>query len=312
LVPIGGAFLGFVWPAIQAWLAERTAVGARALNRNIGLFNMSWSSGLLLGPLLAGILWRDHLPKYPFFFCAGIGLVMVLVLLSTRGGGSGVHREPGASSGHTADVAPRLWRALLWIAWLGNFVSWYAGAARQTMFPKLGLSNELAMTHFSVSVVLFCYWGALFAVFFLARMTQRWQYRLWPLLAAEAVGIIGMLGAGLVADTPWQFGLCFALSGAAGGLTYVSSLFYSINGPAENCGRRTAWHEGILGSGGLLGGLLSGEIAMFYGNLRAPYVGVAIMIAIIMVTQMGVWLRCAPRSSACVELAETTEGDINQ
>ncbi len=290
LVPFGGAFLGLVWPAVQAWLAERTAPGARALNRNIGLFNIAWSSGLLLGPLLAGLLWRDHLPRLPFFICAAIGCAIVAILLRTGGGGRGARQPAGTQTGCAADVDPRLWQVFLWLAWMGNFASWYAGSTIQTMFPKLGLDPGLQLSHLAVSTVVFSYWGGLLAVFFLARMTQSWQYRLWPLIGSQALSMLGMLMAARLATTAPQFALCFALSGAASGVTYVSSLFYSINGPPWSCGRRAAWHEGILGSGGLLGGLLSGEIAMAFG-LRAPYVGVATMVGLITLAQLMTWLR---------------------
>ena len=310
LVPFGGAFLGFLWPAMQAWLAERTPAGPRALNRNVGLFNMAWSSGILLGPLLAGLLWRDHLPKLPFFICAGIGAMMIGVLLATKGGGSGVRQAARPAADHAAEGDPRLWRAFLWLAWLGNFASWYGGSTIQTMFPKLGLGPELHLSHLTVSTVVFSYWGGLLAVFFIARLTQRWQYRLGLLMASQMLSVAGMLMAALLATTALQFALCFALSGAAGGITYVSSLFYSINGPARSCGRRTAWHEGILGTGGLLGGLLSGEIAMAYG-LRAPYIGAAILVSTITVVQLTVWFRCtagAPASADPQASTGTIEG----
>jgi len=176
------------------------------------------------------------------------------------------------------------------------------------MFPKLGLDPELHLSHLTVSTVVFSYWGGLLAVFFLARLTQRWQYRLGLLMASQLLSVAGMLMAALLATTALQFALCFALSGAAGGITYVSSLFYSINGPARSCGRRTAWHEGILGTGGLLGGLLSGEIAMAYG-LRAPYLGAAMLVSTVTIVQLIVWFRCSRGTSAsagCEASRDTT------
>ena len=173
----------------------------------------------------------------------------------------------------------------------------WAAVTQPDFERKLGLDRELHLSHLTVSTVVFSYWGGLLTVFFLARLTQRWQYRPWLLIGAQLVSVGGMLMAALLATTALEFGLCFALSGSAGGLTYVSSLFYSINGPARSCGRRTAWHEGILGTGGLLGGLLSGEIAMAFG-LRAPYIGVAVVVCAGVIGQMGIWLRCRPRDPA--------------
>ena len=124
MVPFGGAALGMVWPAVQAWLAERTASGQRALNRNLGLFNVSWSAGLLIGPLAAGYIWRDDFPALPFILCAATGGVIVVVLLLTPGGGPGV-RQQRQSATDDADSAHEhaLWPLFMKLAWLGNFSS---------------------------------------------------------------------------------------------------------------------------------------------------------------------------------------------
>jgi len=288
MVPIGGASLGMVWPAVQAWLAERTAEGQRALNRNLGLFNISWSSGLLLGPLVAGYIWRDSLPALPFVLCGALGCAILLVLLLTPGGGPGVRRETTEAGNESESQGTSLWPVLMKLAWLGNFSSWFAGATIQTMFPKLALDAEMNLSHRVVGVIIFCYWGALMASFFLARTTQRWQFKMWPLVVAEFTSMGAMIAATLWAGSAAAFGACFAVSGAAAGVTYVSSLFYSINGPAESCGRRTGFHEAVLGVGSLAGGLISGEVATLLG-LRAPYLAVSAIIVLVIVVQITVW-----------------------
>jgi len=289
MVPFGGAALGMVWPAVQAWLAERTASGQRALNRNLGLFNVSWSAGLLIGPLVAGYIWRDDFPALPFVLCAATGGVVVIVLLLTPGGGPGV-RQQRQSATDDADGAQdhALWPLFMKLAWAGNFSSWFVGATIQTMFPKLGLSAEMALSHRLVGVVIFCYWGALMGSFFLARTTQRWQFKMWPLIVAEAFSLLGMLCAGLYANSAVAFGICFAIAGGAAGVTYVSSLFYSITGSPESCGRRTGFHEAILGVGSLAGGLISGEVATMFG-LRTPYLAAASIIFAVVLVQVLVW-----------------------
>ncbi|GAG24886.1 unnamed protein product, partial [marine sediment metagenome] len=70
---------------------------------------------------------------------------------------------------------------------------------------------------------------------------------------------------------------------------YVSSLFYSITGPAETCGKRTGFHEAILGVGSLAGGLISGEVATRFLNLHAPYLAAASIIFAVVLVQVLVW-----------------------
>ncbi|NLJ36948.1 MAG: MFS transporter [candidate division WS1 bacterium] len=283
MVPIGGGALGLIWPAMQAWLAERTSPNQRALNRNLGLFNVAWSSGLVLGPIAAGYLWLDSLPARPFIVCASIGVCVLLILLRTPGGGPALRRDM-ASGKDQALHESHAWERLMKLSWVGNFGSWFAGATILTMFPKLGI-DELGFSHPTVGILIFCYQGALTAMFFLARTTQRWQGKLWPLPVAEWVSLCAMLFAALYARSAPAFGVCFALSGAAAGVTYVSSLYYSINGPSETIGRRTGLHESILGIGALAGGLISGDIAMRMG-LRTPYIAVAIVLALVILFQL--------------------------
>ncbi len=290
IAPFGGAALGMVWPAVQAWLAERTASGRRALNRNLGLFNVSWSTGLLIGPLVAGYIWRDDFPALPFILGAGIAAVTIVVLLLTPGGGPGLRQQQQSGVDEAATTDEHTWWPLFMkLAWAGNFSSWFAGATIQTMFPKLGLSPELALGHQLVGIVIFCYWAALMAAFFLARTTQRWQFKIWPLIMAEILSLLGMLLAGLYANSAAAFCICFAISGTAAGVTYVSSLFYSITGPLANCSRRTGFHEATLGLGSLAGGLISGEVATRCLNLHAPYLAVATVIFLVVLVQVVAW-----------------------
>jgi MFS family permease len=283
LTPISGVALGMVWPGVQAWLAERTEKNHRALNRNLGLFNMAWSSGLVVGPLFAGHIWNDQLPNLPFVICAGIGVIAIGVLLSTSGGGPGVCKADASSAEEgTESNGHPLWRLFMRLAWIGNFASWFTGAVIGTMFPKLALTT-MGLTHSTVGVLVFCYWAALMLAFFLARTTQIWQFKMWPLVAAEGMSMLALLTAGLLANSAIVFGICFATCGICSGVTYVSSLFYSINGPPESCARRTGYHEAVLGAGSLTGGLISGEIATALG-LRVPYIfaaGLLVTAAII-------------------------------
>jgi len=277
--------LGMVWPSVQAWLAERTEKNHRALNRSLGLFNMAWSSGLVVGPLVAGRIWNDELPNLPFVICAGIGVVCVFILLTTSGGGPGVRKadESRAEDAPGTNDHP-LWSLFMRLAWIGNFASWFTGAAIHTMFPKLALT-EMGLTHNTVGILIFCYWAALMTAFFLARTTQRWQFKMWPLIVAEGTSMLALMTAGFLARSATAFGICFATCGICSGVTYVSSLFYSINGPPETCARRTGYHEAVLGAGSLAGGLICGEIATALG-LRVPYLvaaGLLLTAAVIQV-----------------------------
>lgn len=57
--------------------------------------------------------------------------------------------------------------------------------------------------------------------------------------------------------------------GGLGGITYTSSIFYSLHREG-NRGTMSGFHEAVLGGGALVGPLLGGIAGKFFG-LRAPY-----------------------------------------
>jgi predicted MFS family arabinose efflux permease len=107
------------------------------------------------------------------------------------------------------------------------------------------------------------------AAFFAISRTERWQFRLPPLVIAQCLGIVGLM---LLAtgSSSQVFMVSMLTQGILAGVTFTSSLFYSLcaGGPG---GRRAGPHEAVLSSGYLLGPILGGLSAEHLGP-RAPYV----------------------------------------
>lgn len=74
-----GLFAGLIWPNVEAYLSERA--GDRHVEV-IGNFCVWWSSGFMLGPYLAGLLYALH-PRAGFLVV--IGLATGALLLTSRG-----------------------------------------------------------------------------------------------------------------------------------------------------------------------------------------------------------------------------------
>ena len=70
-------FLSGFWPPFQAWLGEGKSRGD--LLRSLGRFNMSWSSGVLVGPVVGGALYAVG-TAWPFAVCAGLACAISLSL----------------------------------------------------------------------------------------------------------------------------------------------------------------------------------------------------------------------------------------
>ena len=106
-------------------------------------------------------------------------------------------------------------------------------------------------------------------------MTDRWQFRLSPLIGVQLLAIVGL--STLVFGTSSSlFALGLLTHGILAGITFTASIFYSLyaEGPG---GRRTGVHEAIVGSGFLLGPLAGGFVAE-HVSPRAPYLLSALVI----------------------------------
>ena len=70
--------------------------------------------------------------------------------------------------------------------------------------------------------------------------------------------------------------------GLSGGMTYFSSIFYSLYGFIDK-GKRSGIHEAFIGIGSFFGPFISGFVATGFG-IRAPYAAaICLVIAAIMI-----------------------------
>lgn len=89
----------------------------------------------------------------------------------------------------------------------------------------------------------------------------------------------GLLVISIVSHVVWLGGAMILL-GLSAGVTYFSSIFYSLYGSTAK-GKHSGIHEAVLGIGGLFGPLAGGLLAANLG-IRAPYAlaAVVVMVAI--------------------------------
>lgn len=270
ILPFSGAGISLFWPPVQAWLSEITVGGRDRLNRNIGGFNIAWTIGLMVGPVVAGVAWEYGQPVFghtlPFLIAAACAAAM-LVLLQTipravPGGGEPAEHDVEVVRPH-ARVASRF----LHLAWTANFASWFGRGLNIVVFTELGTRMGFSASTIGTTISMFL--AGQLLMFLYLRKRSGWQYRLWPLLASLLVSA-GAWVMAWFAHSPLVFGVAFAIAGIGSGVTYVSSLFYSLEGQAVSRGARAGIHEAVLGSGVFLGPLLAGQVMEHLG-LRAPY-----------------------------------------
>jgi MFS family permease len=285
LTVLSGTSAAFFWPAAQAWIADLGGRGRRALGRNLGLFNVIWSTGLMVGPVVTGYLWASgrgsgRSQAIAFSTVAGLAVALTGLMFAIRRTGTA---QPEATED---DETPHPHNRIhLRAAWVGVFAGWFAGGVITSLFPKLG--EHLGYDERMRGLLCSAYHLGQLAMFAATRASLRWHYRRWPMAMAELLGGAALASV-LLARGPAFFAVAFFLTGLAASVPYSASLFYSLHGRTENQGLRTGLHEAILASGVVLGPLLGGFLAQTV-SLRAPFAMAGVVYAGAVGVQWWIW-----------------------
>ncbi|HOM82957.1 MAG TPA: MFS transporter [Armatimonadota bacterium] len=276
---------GLYWPSLEATIAD--AYGHGPLGRGLLLFNVGWTSGMMMGAMASGRL-ADAGSQLPFAAGAAVALAALPLLFFWP-----PRQVPSATQEALPEegkVAPHVVDHYLTLARIANFSAFFAVVSLRALFPKL--ATDLGFSGGSIGMLIAITSLAQAVAFIPFAFWRRWQYQLGPFLVAEAMMVMALLGIARVSSAI-AFGLLFAVVGAACALTYTASLFYSLNRPADR-GKMGALHEAILGSGSVLGPILGGTLAQHAG-LRSPYLLAACVTLLVMALQLILRKARAPR-----------------
>ena len=284
--PCSGIGMALFWPTYEAWLAERE--GAGNLIRRITIFNLFWTVGITIGPMIASYLYQGANPVLPFYLAGGFSFINWIALKSK----SIVH--PNAP--HTPEVSVPIEApphkehdTHLKIARIANFASWFSLGIVRQIAPKLTVEAGIPAKAFGNLMLVS---GATQLIGFLWMGTNRaarWHYRLAPLIGVQLLAVIAFLVVGLLPHgLYWAF--AFAIIGLSGAVTYFNSMYYSLHAQHDK-GNKSGAHEAVLGSGLLIGPLLGGMCADSRLGINSPYLLCAAAIGICCIVETRIWLR---------------------
>ena len=301
LVILNGFGHGLFWPTVEAYLSD--GAGPTELRHRIGWFNLSWSSGDVIGALLGGGLYG--LARYlaghtgqPWLQASPCLLISVIVLCIAVIALTRLRKAPERSSwrdkhDHRVPKSPgRGGHSSLKVFWLmalvANCTAMAFRAIMINIFPDFGKD----LLHYSA-----LQWGVLLAMTPLARTLmfvywQRrhgWEYRARYLFGVQA--LLPLMAIVLIFNSSyWMFLVAFALAGVGMSKTYFASIFYSMDSDHSH-EHRGGIHEAALGVGSMTSPLLAGVLASVSGDVRAPYVFISAVLVISMLIQMVMYLR---------------------
>jgi MFS family permease len=290
--------MSLVWPALHSWLGAEPDTKKRT--KRMGAFNISWSFGLAVGPLLGGTLY-DIDYRLPFI---GVFVMSVAAALLLYGIPS---ERPHVPEPETPPVAAReraILERLIAAAWLANALGWALVAVTRMIFPKrmddLVTNNALRLffeadpapwlTERAASlygVLAFVLSFASCAMYFLLGRTHWWHGRFGLMVTLQLAS-----GAAL-----WALGhthsfivmtLCFGVIGVNCGLCFFAATYYCTANPEKKY-RRLAINEGMVGLGGFMAPLAFGYLAEAHGVPLSFRVAPVLVIALVLVQASLLW-----------------------
>jgi DHA1 family multidrug resistance protein-like MFS transporter len=262
--------MGAYWPPLQAWIGDLRPAGL--VGRALTWFNVGWSTGVMVGSLVGGLLFEAH-PSWPFRFSLTCCVAIVgVVLLSPRPiAAVPQHSETPATNPLTQPQNGRL----VYLGWLANAVSFFLSGTVYSLFPSLAAA--LVADGWFWAAIAATLAGSRTVGFLLVIRLEPWLYRPSALLATY-----GGLGVAMVTvvltRALWPFFVAMALLGLCNAFSYSWSLLHSVENQSRK-GATASCHESILRLGDFSGAFLAGASAQGWG-LRAPYVLCTVMVGL--------------------------------
>lgn len=260
VVPLLGIAGSVFWPSVQGALGAEA--GPSRVEKVIGWFNVSWSSGKAVGFVLAGWLVATQGSALTLWIAAAAALPVLLLYPGDK-----VTRW---EESHETAASHR--EAFRTIGYVANFLAFGIGAVFQNQYYKYLEASAFAdeeKRKFFFGVFLGAMYATQTLMFVVLQRGAAWTYRRSLLYATQLVcgaaagGVTFLHGEGAILGAA-------AVVGAGLGFANASSIYYSLHGPSDH-GKYAGVHEAVLGAGTILIPLAGGMMADHFGDLRMPY-----------------------------------------
>jgi MFS family permease len=297
---LGGAAMALFWPFLMSWVSARYE--GVELNRRLGRYNGSWSSGGFIGPLIgAWLAGKD--PLWPMLASVACFVVSFLLLGFARS--DSARSRNGVKTGPARALAcdARTLADFRWMSRIALFCGWACFAIMRSQFAlvftgPLGHS-EGQFGAFMMTIAL-CNFLALIS-------SGRWAF--WHFRAPLLIGAqVLMLVAVLLVIYGGTLGILFLAAvvlGLAFGFAYSSHLYYGAAASRKRSVRMVI-HEVTISVGVSLGAAAGGYFAKNVGPY-APYWFAVGLTGLGVAVQMMIHLAAQARGGA-IEAPPATGG----
>ncbi|HEB32480.1 MAG TPA: MFS transporter [Spirochaetes bacterium] len=254
-----GIAASFFWPPIIGWLSQ-DAEGSR-LGKSMSYFNISWNTGLIAGPFLAGYLSavKSELPLYVgglFFFMTAVLITAASFLLRQI-----KMDKDSVTSDDKQEPKSDTSTILRFPGWVGMFTTFVVVGVVLNIFPVFAI-EELLLKKEIIGVLMQSRTYIAVIVFILLGQSVFRHFKI-SIMAAFQMLLACLIFSMNFISSPAAFAVYISLIGGIRAFSYNSSLFHGISGSVNRAGR-IAVHETLLNSGMIFGSAMGGLIYQNY------------------------------------------------
>ncbi len=260
---------GIYWPTVESLIADSSSPST--LKRSLLLYNMSWSMGWIVGPMLGGFFLDAFLVTHVFYLVSIFFLSGFILLAMSRGMGSlsNLRATEEGSSGNWSEFLRQLFfyygLAFAYAFATRTFIIFFPVYATFRGIEPLLIGEALLFMGLTRTLVF-----ALSGI--LERYLKGTVSHAGPILIATSMTIA------LVGRFPWHFALACAVLGFGSGISYFTSLSTVLGKEKGTFRFRAGLFEGTVGIGSVLGPLIGGLAANH--DQRYPYVVIGLVCVI--------------------------------
>ena len=282
-----GIAASFFWPPIIGWVSQDME-GAR-LGKSMSYFNISWNTGLIVGPILAGVLSavKSELPLYAgglFFFLTGTLITVASLMLRKI-----ELEKDNVSSGDKQEPKSDTSTILRFPGWVGMFTTFGVIGVVLNIFPVFAI-EELVLKKEIIGVLMQSRTYIAVIVFILLGQSAFWHFKISIMVACQVILACLIFSMNFI-SSPVAFAVYISLIGGVRAFSYNNSLFHGISGSVNRSGR-IAVHETLLSSGLMFGSSMGGLIYQNYSMKVVFYFCSAMaLLGALVQTALYFWLK---------------------
>ncbi|MBA7618162.1 hypothetical protein ES703_25483 [subsurface metagenome] len=281
-----GLSMSLFWPPIMGWLSQGTE-GAQ-LGKLMSNYNLSWSVGTIISPILAGVLSSIASPV-PIYFGSFLFILTCTLITGASLALPKIKQDNWVDSVKNRNALEKDNSThLRFPAWVGLFTSYAVIGVIFNIFPVFA-RNELGLGKETIGLLLQV--RAIFATLGFIAMGRSDFWHFEPLLMiAGQIFLAAIMFLMSFVSLPFFLGAFIALLGACMAISHTNSLFHGVSGSINRSGRM-AVHEILLSAGLIAGSAIGGVIYQNF-SMSAVYLFCSFLVTFGLLIQCGlsIWI----------------------